>query len=123
MDMSRKNGSNILTVIGATVVGIGMGVLVGVVVAPKKGKEFREELYEKTKDALDGAKEIGASVKSMIRSKGDDIFYYDEDDKLVFKKEFIEDAEDTFEEVEKKGKSFLKKFYRKAEKKVEDMEE
>lgn len=120
--MRKNRGSNILTVIGATVVGVGAGILLGVVIAPKKGKELREQFCEKTREAFDGAKEVGVNVKNMIRSKGDDIFYYDEDDKLVFKKDFMEDVDKTFEQVERKGKCFLKKFYRSDEMKREGNE-
>lgn len=108
----RRRDTNPLVLIGAAIIGMGAGVLLGVVIAPKRGKDLRDELYDKTLDMVDSAKELGSSVRDKIRAKEDDIFYYDDEDKLVFQKDFaknITGESDDPENMEKEGKRFFNK--------------
>ncbi|MFC4805697.1 YtxH domain-containing protein [Filifactor villosus] len=109
----RRREANPLALIGAAIIGMSAGVLLGVVIAPKKGKDLRDELYDKTLDMVDSAKELGSSVRDKIRAKEDDIFYYDDEDKLVFQKDFTKnitgELDNALENMEKEGKKFFDK--------------
>ena len=45
---------------------LGIGALVGMLLAPKKGSELREELKDKGKETLDSAKEMTVRRLSKI---------------------------------------------------------
>ncbi|MDO4792741.1 MAG: YtxH domain-containing protein [Filifactor alocis] len=109
----RRRETSPLALIGAAIIGMSAGVLLGVVIAPKKGKDLRDELYDRTLDMVGSAKELGNSVKEKIRSKEDDIFYYDDEDKLVFQKDFTKnltgDLDEALHQMEEEGKKFFKK--------------
>lgn len=109
----RRKEANPLALIGAAIIGMSAGVLLGVVIAPKKGKDLREELYDKTLDVVGSAKELGNSVKEKIRCKEDDIFYYDDEDKLVFQKDFTKnitgELDEAVQRMEEEGRKFFDK--------------
>ncbi len=61
--MSRRS-------VGSLFLGVAIGASLGILFAPKKGKETRRELKEKMLDLVDDAKELSISdVSSMIEEK------------------------------------------------------
>ncbi len=94
----RKKQASTLEFLGAAMIGAGAGFLLGMLFAPKTGKELRQDVYDKTKFVVDGAKDLGQSLKNMIQSDQEDIFYYDDEDKLVFSKNFMEEDEKDIED-------------------------
>ena len=52
--MSKKKG------FGKLLAGVGIGALIGVLFAPKKGSETRKELKQKLNEMIDKAKKIDA---------------------------------------------------------------
>lgn len=90
---TRKRESHLLQTVGATVIGMSAGIILGILIAPKEGKEIRETITGKTKDLVNGAKDLGKNLKEAIQSDDEDIFYYDDEDKLVFSKKFVDEEE------------------------------
>ena len=115
----KKKEVGILELVGAASVGAGIGILIGVLIAPKKGRDTMADIKDKTIDLVDNAKEIGKNVKNKIQNGAEDIFYYDENDKLVFSKDFRKKAEEKVES----GKKFFTKGFKKAEDAMEDVAE
>jgi hypothetical protein len=91
---TKRRESHLLQTIGATVLGMSAGILLGMLIAPKQGKEIRACITDKTKDFVDVAKDLGKNLKEAIQSDDEEIFYYDDDDKLVFSKNFIDNEEE-----------------------------
>ena len=86
--------------LGKFVVGAGLGVSLGVLFAPKKGKELRKDLGEKCKELVDYVKSLDKDeVKDNILEKIDDI--KDEIKDL--------DKEKVLSNAKKKGKDILNK--------------
>lgn len=66
--MSKKNG------LGKLVAGIGIGAGLGMLFAPKKGSELREDLKKKINELTDKVKEIDVEeVKKEFNTKVDEI--------------------------------------------------
>lgn len=66
--MSKKNG------LGKLVAGIGIGAGLGMLFAPKKGSELREDLKKKINELTDKVKEIDVEeVKKKFNTKVDEI--------------------------------------------------
>ena len=66
--MSKKNG------LGKLVAGIGIGAGLGMLFAPKKGSELREDLKKKINELTDKVKEIDVEeVKKEFNNKVDEI--------------------------------------------------
>ena len=66
--MSKKKG------FGKLLAGVGIGALIGVLFAPKKGSETRKELKQKLNEMIDKAKNIDADeVKENIEKKINEI--------------------------------------------------
>ena len=66
--MSKKNG------LGKLIAGIGIGAGLGMLFAPKKGSELREDLKKKINELTDKVKEIDVEeVKKEFNTKVDEI--------------------------------------------------
>ena len=91
---TRRRESHLLQTVGATVIGMSAGVILGTLIAPKQGKEIRACITDKTRGLVDGAKDLGKNLKEAIQADDEEIFYYDDDDKLVFSKNFMEKEEE-----------------------------
>ncbi len=64
-----RGGTGLFSVIGALVVGAAVGAVLGLLFAPKSGKELREEIKEK---AAEGAEELKAKAEEL-KTKAEDI--------------------------------------------------
>ena len=57
-DKSKKQKSNIDKLVMGTIMGVAVGSVIGMSIAPKKGKETRELIGQKGKDAYEKGKEM-----------------------------------------------------------------
>jgi len=75
MRSGRYESSNIGTAITFLLIGLGAGALVGLLLAPKSGKELRGDIkrgYEDAKDAVgEWADETAGQVKDRVREAGE----------------------------------------------------
>lgn len=79
-DYESSLGSTIGTAITFLVIGLGAGALLGLMLAPKTGKQFRRDLkrgYEDAKDTLqdwsEEARDRVREVKEQVAERGADI--------------------------------------------------
>ena len=61
-----SEGSNIGTAVTFLLIGIGAGALIGLVLAPKTGKQFRRDLKRGYEDAKDALQEWGEEARDRI---------------------------------------------------------
>ncbi len=93
--MSKNNG------IGKFLVGVGLGATVGMLLAPKSGKELRKDLKAKMDDLLEKAKNIKAEdVKATIEKKVEEI---KEDLKKLDKETVASAIKDQAKKIKKKA--------------------
>jgi len=93
----KEDGKNyFLTVIISLLSGLFVGFIVGILFAPKTGKEIRKDIKDKSKEFVKKSKE---GVTDTI-------------DKT---KEFVEKSRSKFEEVKGKGKDIIEKSKEKVE--------
>ncbi len=57
----------------ATVIGVGIGVVLGVLFAPKSGKELRHDISEIAKDTTETVKNTSRTVKENVKSSAHDL--------------------------------------------------
>lgn len=92
--------------VGKFIVGLGIGTALGLLFAPKKGSELREELQEKGKKAYDDAKnmtkeDVQEIVSDSIDSVKKTIDEFDLDEFTASTAKKLEEAKDKLEEVAK----------------------
>jgi gas vesicle protein len=68
---SGKNNGSVAPIITASVVGLAAGAVLGVLFAPKAGKETRAELAAKTKELSQKGKEAGEVLTSKAKAIGE----------------------------------------------------
>ena len=70
-----SEGSNVGTAITFLLIGLGAGALVGLLLAPKSGRELRRDIkrgYDDTKDAIgEWAEGAAETVKERVREAGE----------------------------------------------------
>ena len=66
-----SEGSNIGTAVTFLVIGLGAGALLGLLLAPKSGKQLRKDLRRGYEDAKDSVGEWADEAKERAREVGD----------------------------------------------------
>jgi len=66
-----SEGSNIGTAITFLLIGLGVGALTGLLLAPKTGKQLRRDLRRGYEDARDNLGEWADEAKDRVREVGD----------------------------------------------------
>ena len=66
-----SEGSNIGTAITFLMIGLGAGTLLGMLLAPKTGKQLRRDLRRSYEDARDNFDEWAEDAKDRVREVGD----------------------------------------------------
>jgi len=66
-----SEGSNVSTAITFLLIGLGAGALIGLLVAPKTGKQFRRDIHRGLEDARDTLGEWADEAKERVREAGD----------------------------------------------------
>ena len=67
----ESQGGNVGTAITFLLIGLGAGALVGLLLAPKTGKQLRRDLQRGYEDAKDSLGEWADEAKDRIRDVGD----------------------------------------------------
>ena len=78
---------------------LGIGALAGMLLAPKKGSELREELKDKGKETLDSAKEMTVEDYQTIDSIKKTVDEFDVDEFKESSLEKINELKDKFDDV------------------------
>jgi gas vesicle protein len=66
--MSDENGSSVGTIILSFVAGTAVGAGVALLLAPKTGKELRDQISELAEDAVDKIKDYTTEAQNKIKS-------------------------------------------------------
>jgi gas vesicle protein len=66
--MSDENGSSVGTIILSFVAGAAVGAGVGLLLAPKTGKELRDQIADLAEDAVDRIKDYTTEAQNKIKS-------------------------------------------------------
>ena len=66
-----SDGGNIGTAITFLLIGLGAGALVGLLLAPKAGKQLRRDLKRGYEDAKDAVEDWADEAKDRVREAGD----------------------------------------------------
>jgi gas vesicle protein len=88
--MSAKNWQGTAS---GLLIGIGFGVALGILLAPKSGKDTREQIVGTVKDGLDGAMEKGQKLTRRVQQTLDEA------------RERVKDAADAGEKAYRDAKS------------------
>jgi len=91
-----SQGSNVGTAITFLLIGLGAGALMGLLLAPKTGKQFRKDLQRGYEDAKDSFDDWADEAKDRAREMSDRIR-----DVAARGAEFAEDLRDRAEPIRK----------------------
>lgn len=96
---SEKKKSKIDKLVMGAIVGGAIGSIVGMSIAPKKGKETRQLIAQKSKDIYDKGKELGSKMHEELKKQEDPQKFFSKiKEKLLGKKstksQFLKDEKD-----------------------------
>ena len=65
--MNEDNGHDFQALLAGTVIGLAVGGVVGILLAPKAGSDLRGDLKDKTEESLDNLRSASAELSAKVK--------------------------------------------------------